>query len=80
VYWGIVLFGYDTGIAGGVVAQKYFLQHFGLLNPDGTKNVKQTNNVSSIVVSVLQGGAFFGALGSAPISCMSPISLVISSC
>ncbi|KAF8068087.1 general substrate transporter [Lyophyllum atratum] len=68
VYWGIILFGYDTGIAGGVVAQPYFSKHFGLSNPDGTKNIKRTNEVSSIVVSVLQGGAFFGALGSAPIS------------
>ncbi|GLB38871.1 putative major facilitator superfamily, sugar transporter (TC 2.A.1.1) family protein [Lyophyllum shimeji] len=68
VYWGIVLFGYDTGIAGGVVSQPYFLKHFGLLDPDGKKNVKRVNDVSSILVSVLQGGAFFGALGSAPIS------------
>ncbi|KAG6831039.1 hypothetical protein H0H87_006347 [Tephrocybe sp. NHM501043] len=68
VYWGIVLFGYDTGIAGGVVSQKYFQQEFGLLNADGTKNVKRTNEVSSNVVSVLQAGAFFGALGSAPVS------------
>lgn len=50
------------------MSQPFFQQHFGLTNPDGSKNVKRTNNVSSIVVSVLQGGAFFGALGSAPIS------------
>ncbi|KAG5718908.1 Quinate permease, partial [Termitomyces sp. T112] len=67
-YWGIVLFGYDTGIAGGVVSQTYFEQEFGLLNPDGSKNTARTNDVSSNVVSVLQAGAFFGALGSAPIS------------
>ena len=40
----------------------YFKQHFGLTD------TKKTNNVSSNVVSVLQAGAFFGALGSAPIS------------
>ncbi|KAG6852503.1 hypothetical protein C0991_011461 [Blastosporella zonata] len=68
VYWGIVLFGYDTGIAGGVVSQKYFRQEFGLLNEDGTPNVSRTNAVSSNVVSVLQAGAFFGALTSAPLS------------
>ncbi|KAG6897592.1 hypothetical protein C0992_013269 [Termitomyces sp. T32_za158] len=67
-YWGIVLFGYDTGIAGGVVSQPYFKQEFGLLNPDGTTNQKRANEVSSNVVSVLQAGAFFGALGSAPVS------------
>ncbi|KAF8982013.1 general substrate transporter [Cyathus striatus] len=68
VYWGIVLFGYDTGIGGGVVNNAYFQQHFGLFNADGTKNTKKVNDVSSNVVSVLQAGAFFGALGSAPIS------------
>ncbi|KAJ7486450.1 general substrate transporter [Mycena latifolia] len=68
VYWGIVLFGYDTGIAGGVVSAPFFLEQFGLLNADGTTNVKKNNAVSSNVVSVLQAGAFFGALGSAPLS------------
>ncbi|RDX42416.1 general substrate transporter [Lentinus brumalis] len=67
-YWGIVLFGYDTGIGGGVVSQNYFKEYFGLLNPDGTTNQSKSDNVSSLVVSVLQAGAFFGALGSAPIS------------
>ncbi|EIW52197.1 general substrate transporter [Trametes versicolor FP-101664 SS1] len=68
VYWGIVLFGYDTGIGGGVVSQDYFKTHFGLVNADGSPNTKKANDVSSNVVSVLQAGAFFGALGSAPIS------------
>jgi len=68
VYWGIVLFGYDTGIAGGVVSSPYFESHFGLVNSKGQKDVQRTNDVSSNVVSVLQAGAFFGALGSAPIS------------
>jgi len=68
VYWGIVLFGYDTGIGGGVVSETYFKEHFGLINPDGHVNTAKSNQVSSNVVSVLQAGAFFGALGSAPIS------------
>ncbi|KAG6907708.1 hypothetical protein DXG01_007726 [Tephrocybe rancida] len=68
VYWGIFLLGYDTGIAGGVVSQPPFQREFGLRNPDGTKNEERTNHVSSLVVSVLQAGAFFGALGSAPAS------------
>ncbi|KAG5351840.1 hypothetical protein C0989_004730 [Termitomyces sp. Mn162] len=67
-YWGILLFGYDSGVAGGIVSQPYFQQEFGLHNADGTQNKERTNEVSSIVVSVLQAGAFFGALGSAPIS------------
>ncbi|EPS94056.1 hypothetical protein FOMPIDRAFT_1170042 [Fomitopsis schrenkii] len=68
VYWGIVLFGYDTGVGGGVVSQTYFQIHFGLVNDDGSINKAKANEVSSNVVSVLQAGAFFGALGSAPIS------------
>lgn len=51
-----------------MVAQKFFQQRFGLVNPDGTKNNKRTTDVTANVVSVLQAGAFFGALGSAPIS------------
>ncbi|GLB38873.1 putative major facilitator superfamily, sugar transporter (TC 2.A.1.1) family protein [Lyophyllum shimeji] len=68
VYWGIVLFGYDTGIAGGVVSQPYFQRSFGLIDAQGNKDQKRINAVSSNVVSVLQAGAFFGALGSAPMS------------
>ncbi|KAJ7181181.1 general substrate transporter [Mycena filopes] len=68
VYWGIILFGYDTGVAGGVVSAPFFIQQFGLLNSDGSTNKKKNADVSSNVVSVLQAGAFFGALGSAPIS------------
>ncbi|OCH90741.1 general substrate transporter [Obba rivulosa] len=60
-YWGIVLFGYDTGVGGGVVQESYFQEHFGITSDTKT-------SVSSNVVSVLQAGAFFGALGSAPIS------------
>jgi len=68
VYWGIVLFGYDTGIGGGVVAQDLFMEKYGLKNPDGTVNKSRSDHISSVVVSVLQAGAFFGALTSAPIS------------
>ena len=51
-----------------MVSMTYFKEHFGLVNPDGSPNTKKANDVSSNVVSVLQAGAFFGALGSAPIS------------
>ncbi|KAF9033569.1 general substrate transporter [Panaeolus papilionaceus] len=68
VYWGILLFGYDTGIAGGVVSQPFFLRHFELVDANGKVDVKKSDEVSSNVVSVLQGGAFFGALSSAPVS------------
>ncbi|KAJ6476545.1 general substrate transporter [Mycena vitilis] len=68
VYWGIVLFGYDTGIAGGVVSQTFFRKQFGFLDANGKAITSKTNAISSNIVSVLQAGAFFGALGSAPIS------------
>ncbi|KAF5380802.1 hypothetical protein D9757_007127 [Collybiopsis confluens] len=68
VYWGIVLFGYDTGIAGGVVGNIFFQKTFGIADSSGKINVKKNDEVSSNVVSVLQAGAFFGALISAPVS------------
>ena len=61
-----------SGIAGGVVSQEYFQRNFGLVNDDNTINIHRSNDVSSNVVSVLQGGAFFGALGSANVSCECP--------
>ncbi|KAJ3759323.1 general substrate transporter [Lentinula raphanica] len=64
-YWGILLFGYDTG---GVVGNLYFEETFGIANSTGSIDTKKSDNVSSNVVSVLQAGAFFGALISAPIS------------
>ncbi|KAF9033568.1 general substrate transporter [Panaeolus papilionaceus] len=68
VYWGIVLFGYDTGVGGGVVGNVHFGQAFGIIDPSGVKNQHKSDTISSNVVSVLQAGAFFGALGSAPMS------------
>ncbi|KAG5725886.1 hypothetical protein E4T56_gene5107 [Termitomyces sp. T112] len=56
VYWGIVLFGYDNGIASGVVTFPYLQAQFGL------NDQNHIDNVSSNVVSVLQVGAFFGSL------------------
>jgi len=67
-YWGIVLFGYDTGVAGGIVQSKYFQIKFGIRPAEGPAEQSRIDNVSANVVSVLQGGAFFGALSSAPIS------------
>ncbi|KAI0031293.1 general substrate transporter [Vararia minispora EC-137] len=61
VYWGIVLFGYDTGVAGSVIAQPYFKQQFGIVG-------SRANDLSQNIVSVLQAGAFFGALSSPPVS------------
>ncbi|KAF4598934.1 hypothetical protein EYR38_007347 [Pleurotus pulmonarius] len=51
----------------GVAANTYFREYFGLI-VNGEIDQKRLDAVTSNVVSVLQGGAFFGALGSAPIS------------
>lgn len=56
---------YERGVAGGVVSQPAFQDHFGL------SDKSKITNLSGNVVSVLQAGAFFGALGSAPVSGMS---------
>lgn len=56
-----------SGVAGGVVSQEYFQLKFGLRTGD-TVDQARIDALSSNVVSVLQAGAFFGALGSAPIS------------
>ncbi|KAF8324695.1 sugar transporter [Cantharellus anzutake] len=61
-YLGIILFGYDTGVAGGIVSQKAFSDNFGLTGASQAHK----DAVSSNVVAVLQGGAFFGALFSIP--------------
>ena len=56
-----------SGVAGSVVSQKYFEEHFGIIT-NGVVDANKDANLSGNVVSVLQAGAFFGALGSAPIS------------
>ena len=53
--------------SGGVVSNTYFEAYFGII-VNGIKDVKKSNDISSNIVSILQAGAFFGALGSAPIS------------
>ena len=57
-----------SGVAGGVIAQDAFKEHF-LMDEGGFVDSSKVQNVSGTVVSVLQAGAFFGALGSAPVSC-----------
>ncbi|OTB10280.1 hypothetical protein K445DRAFT_70583 [Daldinia sp. EC12] len=54
---GSVLFGFDTGIAGGVVALGSFKEEFNL-----TESAIEYANASSNVVALLNAGAFFGAI------------------
>ncbi|KAJ5081227.1 Major facilitator-type transporter ecdD [Penicillium angulare] len=69
VAFGGVLFGYDTGTISGILAMKYWREMFstGYTNPtDHLPDV--TSSQSSMIVSLLSAGTFFGALGAAPIA------------
>ena len=69
VSFGGVLFGYDTGTIGGILAMKFWRELFstGYINEkDGIKDVTSTQK--SEIVSILSAGTFFGALLSAPVA------------
>lgn len=69
VSFGGVLFGYDTGTIGGILAMPYWRKLFstGYINPkDNILDV--TSSQKSEIVSILSAGTFFGALFSAPVA------------
>ena len=69
VSFGGVLFGYDTGTIGGILAMPYWRNLFstGYINKtDGKLDVSSTQK--SEIVSILSAGTFFGALLSAPVA------------
>ncbi|USW54097.1 Putative major facilitator, sugar transporter, major facilitator superfamily [Septoria linicola] len=66
VAFGGVLFGYDTGTIGGILAMPYWLQEFSTGAVDEKGNPAITASQSSEIVSLLSAGTFFGALTAAP--------------
>ncbi|KAK4684872.1 MFS transporter, SP family, sugar:H+ symporter, partial [Tremellales sp. Uapishka_1] len=60
-FLGIFLFGYDTGLGGAVIALPSFIEAYGI-----TGGAAHVATLQGNVVSILQGGAFFGALIGAP--------------
>ncbi|KAL8932701.1 MAG: hypothetical protein Q9211_006164 [Gyalolechia sp. 1 TL-2023] len=69
VAFGGILFGYDTGTIGGILAMPYWRRTFstGHTNvKDGLPDVSPSE--SSTIVSLLSAGTFFGALAAAPMA------------
>jgi len=61
--WGGMLFGWDSGLIGGILPRAAFKQSFGL-----TSNARAYADLSGWIVSVLQAGCFFGAMFAAYLS------------
>ncbi|KAK5188560.1 Plasma membrane low glucose sensor, partial [Cryomyces antarcticus] len=66
VAFGGVLFGYDTGTIGGILAMPFWLKTFSTGAKDALGQPTITAQQSSEIVSLLSAGTFFGALTAAP--------------
>lgn len=67
VAFGGILFGYDTGTISGILAMPYWLEHFARdRNPDGSPLLSASD--TSLIVSILSVGTFFGALMSGEVA------------
>ncbi|CAE6470843.1 unnamed protein product [Rhizoctonia solani] len=63
--WGGMLFGWDTGLIGGILPRASFKHSFGLDSPAMAKDYA---NLQGWIVTVLQAGCFFGAMFAAFVS------------
>ncbi|KAI5811590.1 general substrate transporter [Peziza echinospora] len=65
VAFGGLLFGYDTGTIGGILAMDFWVKEFAQNHhADGTPYISASQK--SLIVSILSAGTFFGALTAAP--------------
>ncbi|KAF2995439.1 Plasma membrane low glucose sensor [Neopestalotiopsis sp. 37M] len=64
VAFGGVLFGYDTGTIGGILAMPYWQDLFSTGYRNSSGHLDVSPDQSSAIVSILSAGTFFGALGS----------------
>ncbi|KAH6874016.1 general substrate transporter [Thelonectria olida] len=62
VAFGGVLFGYDTGTIGGILAMDYWKELFSTGYTDSHGQPDVSPSQSSAIVSILSAGTFFGAL------------------
>ncbi|MCO5585384.1 hypothetical protein L7F22_039317 [Adiantum nelumboides] len=66
--FGGLLFGYDTGTISGVIGSNTFKQDFGYPDPAKGGAYELGTSRTSLFVSILSAGTFFGALLGAPIA------------
>lgn len=66
VAFGGILFGYDTGTIGGIIAMTFWKNLFSTGYRDSTGQLNITDSQTSTIVSILSAGTFFGALAAAP--------------
>lgn len=67
VAFGGVLFGYDTGTIGDILAMRFWLDTFSTGYTDPKTGLPAiTASQSSEIVSILSAGTFFGALTASP--------------